>query len=181
MMWNKNKQEGFGLVEAMVAIALLSVVIYFAMGTVSDQKKSRADRSKQSIQRYIAIQVVEHITANLRLYPPMVRNSSFRIRLPITVYYFGCLDKDGVLIGGTSYKYREFTSRPSRGSLTPRTPLFCQIDAATKDKYHYQVLFQCKPPSDNPLDKNRIEITLTTRYSDKNKSLSTRKYVVFAK
>ena len=180
MMWNKSRENGFGLIEAMVSIALLSVVIYFGMGAVKDQKKSRADRSKQSIQRYIAIQVVEHITANLHLYPPLVLSSS---GLPFSIgnkkiYYVGCLDKDGVLIGGTSYKYRELRllMLPLGGSA-PTFPSFCSTDAVMKNKYHYEVAFEWLAP----VTLNKIQITLTTRYSEKNKSLSSRKYVIFAK
>ncbi len=179
-MWNKSRENGFGLIEAMVSIALLSVVIYFGMGAVKDQKKSRADRSKQSIQRYIAIQVVEHITANLHLYPPLVLSSS---GFPISIgnkkiYYVGCLDKDGVLIGGTSYKYKEMKLLLSTlGGPAPTIPSFCSTDPLMKTKYHYEVAFEWL----TPVTSNKIQITLTTRYSEKNKSLSSRKYVIFAK
>jgi hypothetical protein len=59
----------------------------------------------------------------------------------------------------------------------PTIPSFCSTDPLMKTKYHYEVAFEWLAP----VTLNKIQITLTTRYSEKNKSLASRKYVIFAK
>jgi prepilin-type N-terminal cleavage/methylation domain-containing protein len=93
-MWSKLKNSGFSLVETLIAMALLVGAISLGMNSLDQQSKSRSTRTKQTMHRYIAIQVTQHINANVATYPPIIpANTSDKI------VYYGCLTKDGMLIG----------------------------------------------------------------------------------
>lgn len=89
-----NKQSGFSLIETMVAMALLAGAVLFGMNTLDGQQKSRVVRTKQTMHRFIAIQVTQHINANIPFYPPILPGSPSD-----KIVYVGCMTKDGVLQG----------------------------------------------------------------------------------
>lgn len=90
-----SKQAGFSLVETMVAMALLVGAVTFGMNALDEQQKSRGTRTKQTMHRYIAIQVTQHINSNLPFYPPITPTSPSDM-----IVYVGCMNKDGVLQNG---------------------------------------------------------------------------------
>lgn len=90
-----NNQRGFSLVETMVAMALLIGAVTFGMNALDEQQKSRGARTKQTMHRYIAIQVTQHINSNLPFYPPILPPSPAD-----KIVYVGCMNKDGVLQNG---------------------------------------------------------------------------------
>ena len=169
-MWNRNNQRGFTLVETMVSMALLSTVIYLAMSFMNDQKKSRTDRSKQSIQRYIAVQTSQHITSNISFYPPIQTQS-----LSKKIIYYGCLDKNGVLLGTTTYKFKEVPVFYTASNCT---------DPSVKSLTHYEVDFFWSPRLLTALNispPDKVTINIKTKYFGQNKSISSRNFEIFAK
>ena len=93
-MWNRLKCSGFSLVETLVAMGLLAAAITFGMNFIGEQGKSRGVRTKQTVHRYIAIQVTQHINSNLAFYPPIIPPTPTD-----KILYVGCMSKDGVLLG----------------------------------------------------------------------------------
>ena len=157
-MWNKN-QAGFSLIEAMVSMALLAVVITLSMNFMEKQNQSRSDLTKQTLHRFIAIQVTQHITTNLPYYPP-IRPPSPTSK----IVYVGCLNKDGVLLSN-HFKFKLASPFNERLSLS-----VCDLAKA-----HYEVRFFWVNSA-----TGEMRINLLTYRPGKNISLAVHNFKIFA-
>ena len=147
----------------MVAMALLSVAITLGMNFISGAIKGRSNRTTQSMQRYIAIQVTQHITASLAFYP--------HINHPFTrkIVYVGCMTKEGLLIGNKYY----FHSL-SAFTFKDKNPTgFCP-----PPKSAYEVRFYW---TEAPLKPDEVKINLLTLESGTVKSMTVHNFYIFAK
>jgi prepilin-type N-terminal cleavage/methylation domain-containing protein len=155
-MWNN---KGFSLVEALVSMAILSIAITLSMNFMSDQTKTRDQRGKQSVQRYIAIQVTQHINSNWRFYPPIIAgNPSDKI------VHIGCLTKEGQLTDDFTFK------------LIPNFNETIQTGICPEEKTHYEVRFFWINPQ-----QDEVKINLLTKYPGSSGSMSVRNFKIFAK
>jgi prepilin-type N-terminal cleavage/methylation domain-containing protein len=159
-MLNKVPQGGFTLVETMISMALLATAITFGMNFMGEQNKSRNIRTKQSIQRYIAIQVTQHINGNLSAYPPVAP-----VAASDKIVYVGCITKDGVLIAN------KFTFHVSSTFSDNVSTTICPL-ANT----HFEVRFYWVNPS---LDE--VKINLLTLQPGTTNSLTVHNFKIFAK
>jgi prepilin-type N-terminal cleavage/methylation domain-containing protein len=168
MIWNKTRQGGFTLVETMVAMALLSVAVTLGMNFIGGATKSRKNRSIQSMQRYIAIQVTQHITGNLAMYPPIVHPASKKI------VYVGCMTKEGILIGN-KYSFRSL----SISTFNEKNP----TGLCPADKTAYEArFFWTEAGIVNGIDlSDEVKINLLTLETGTNKSLAVHNFYIFAK
>ena len=163
MIWSKTNQRGFTLVETIVAMALLSVAITLGMNFITGATKTRSTRTTQSMQRYIAIQVTQHITSSLAFYP--------HINHPIfkKIVYVGCMTKEGLLIGN-KYGFHQFSSfifkdkNPTGLCLPPNSA--------------YEVRFY---RTEAPLKPDEVKINLLTLESGTVKSMTVHNFYIFAK
>jgi prepilin-type N-terminal cleavage/methylation domain-containing protein len=163
MIWNKTRQSGFTLVETMVAMALLSVAITLGMNFISGATKARRTRTTQSMQRYIAIQVTQHITASLAFYP--------HINHPFTkkIVYVGCMTKEGILIGNKYY----FHSL-SAFTFKDKNPTgFCPAVTSAYEVRFYWTETTAKP--------DEVKINLLTLETGTTRSLAVHNFYIFAK
>lgn len=160
-MWNKTSQKGFTLVETMVSMALLSVAITLGMNFVSEQSKGRSTRTKQSIHRFIAIQVTQHITTNLVAYPPIAP-----LVASDKIVYVGCINKEGALIGN-KFKFYVSSTFDDKVSTTicPAVVTF------------YEVRFYWIEPQ----LQDEVKINLLTLQPGTNNSLAVHNFKIFAK
>ncbi len=161
MLSNKLNQKGLTLVETLVGMGLLSMAITLGMNFVSEQMKSRDTRTKQTIHRYIAIQVTQHVTNGIAYYPPIAPiNPSDKI------IYVGCMTRDGVLISN-SFKFfltANFDDKVSTGKCPT-------VDTA------YEVRFLWVDPS---ID-DTVKINILTLAPGTINSLAVRNFKIFAK
>lgn len=151
----------------MVSLALLSVGVTLGMNFVGEQSKGRDTRTKQSMHRYIAIQVTQHITGNLAFFPPIEPvNSSDKI------VYYGCMTKEGILINN------KFTFM-----VMPSFDKSVSTGLCPTDKTLYEVRYYWLPMDPNAQDPNtdEVEINLLTLQQGTPKSLSVRNFKIFAK
>lgn len=162
-MWNKNSQAGFTLVETMVSMALVATIITLGMNFLSTTQKTRDQRSKQTIHRYIAIQVTQHVTGNLGFYPPVdPLNPSDKI------VYVGCMNKDGVLIGNKGFRFHLATAFDEATST----------GICPTDKTHYEARFFWL----NPLqDEVKINLLTLATGPGTTASLAVHNFKIFAK
>ncbi len=168
MIWNKTRQGGFTLVETMVAMLLLSVAITLGMNFIEEATKSRKNKSIQSMHRYIAIQVTQHITGNLAMYPPISHPPLQKI------VYVGCMTKEGILIGN-KYSFRSL----SRFTFKENKPTgFCPaINTAYEVRF-----FWTEAGTVNGVDlSDQVKINLLTPKTGDNRSLAVHNFYIFAK
>lgn len=156
MIWNK---KGFSILEALIAMSILYGGIVLSMNFMNEQTKSRTIRGKQSIQRYIAIQVTQHINANWAKYPFIKPLSPSQ-----KVVYVGCLTKNGQLFG--DYKFK----------LIDNFDEAVATDVCPKEKTHYEVRFFWLNPS-----SDEVKINLLTKYPGSAASLAVHNFKIFAK
>lgn len=159
-MWNKTYQKGFSLVETMVAMALLSGAITLGMNFVGEQNKSRDSRTKQSIHRYIAIQVTQHINGNLSYYPPVAPLSTSD-----KIVYVGCMSKEGMLMGN---KFQFHVSSSFADNVSTG---ICPVEGTVFEVRFYWL---------NPL-LDEVKINLLTLQPGTNNSLAVHNFKIFAK
>lgn len=145
----------------MVAMALLSVAITLGMNFISGATKGRSNRTTQSMQRYIAIQVTQHITASLAFYPHI--NPLFARK----IVYVGCMTKEGLLIGNKYYFHSLRAFRDNRPTN------FCP-----PPKSAYEVRFYWTEAVGKP---DEVKINLLTLESGTVKSMSVHNFYIFAK
>lgn len=152
-------KKGFSIVEAMIAMGLLFGGVMLSMNFLSEQTQSRDQRVKQSIQRYIAIQVTQHINTNWSFYPTFKTvDSTWK------VIYVGCLNKDGQLMGKFTLKLLQ--------NFDERIPTnVCPIS-----KTHYEVRFFWI----NALN-DEIKINLLTKYPNGVNAIAVHNFKIFAK
>jgi len=154
-----RNEKGFSIIEAMVAMGILYGAIILSMNFLDVQNKSRDQRVKQSMQRYIVIQVTQHINANWPFYPTLKPAD-----LSKKVVYVGCLNKDGQLMGKYHLKIiQDFNETVSTES--------CPIT-----KTHYEVRFFWI----NALN-DEIKINLLTKNTHGAGILAVHNFKIFAK
>lgn len=152
--------SGFSLIETMVALALLAGAVTFGMNFINEQQKARGSRTKQTMHRYIAIQVTQHINSNLSFYPPITPSSASD-----KIIYVGCMSKDGVLQGNKFI----FKLAPSFDEQTP-------TGLCTPGLTAYEVRFFW---SDTVVDE--VKINILTMQPNTAQSLAVHNFKIFAK
>lgn len=154
-----NKQKGFSLIETMVAMALLAGAVLFGMNALDEQNKSRVVRTKQTMHRFIAIQVTQHINANIPFYPPVDTGPSDKI------IYVGCMTKDGVLQGN------KFIFKLASSFDEAVSTALCDATLTA-----YEVRFFWSDP-----DKDEVKINILTMSPGTSQSLAVHNFKIFAK
>jgi prepilin-type N-terminal cleavage/methylation domain-containing protein len=180
----RSSQKGFTLIETMVAMGLLSVAITLSMNFINTQLNSRKVRTIQSMHRYIAIQVTQHINTNLTFYPPISPPGFSFFGIPILTFkpkiiYVGCFTKDGILIENKFH----FNSFSGFGAFNEQTPIN-GLSYCPPTKSFYQVRFFWLPPDPNsstPTDADSVKINIITFNPGTNKSLAVHNFKIFAK
>jgi type II secretory pathway pseudopilin PulG len=161
MLWNKLNQKGLTLVETLVGMGLLSMAITLGMNFVSEQVKTRDTRTKQTIHRYIAIQVTQHVTNGIAYYPPIAP-----LNPTDKIVYVGCMTRDGVLIANT-FKFvltSNFDERVSTGKCA-------LVDTAYEVRFFWV---------DANVDST-VKINILTLAPGTINSLAVRNFKIFAK
>jgi prepilin-type N-terminal cleavage/methylation domain-containing protein len=159
-MWNKCSERGFSIVETMVAMALLAGAITLGMNFFGVKNKTRDTRTKQTMQRYIAIQITQHINGNLTTYPPISPPTASD-----KIVYVGCMNKDGVLLGN---KFK-FHVSSTFADDTPTT--ICELGSTVYEARFYWL---------NPL-LDEVKINILTLSPGSNQSIATLNFKIFAK
>lgn len=156
-MW--NNKHGFSFIEASIAMFLLSGIIIFSTGQQSIQLKSRSQRMKQSILRYLAIQVTQHINANWALFPPFVPPDPSS-----KVVYVGCADKNGKLINNYQLKILSNFNELVETQICDNT------------KTHFEIRFFWQN-----IDSNEVKINILTKNIDQAQSMKVHNYIIHSK
>lgn len=180
-MLNRLSQRGFTLVETLIALALLSGAITLGMNFINGQMNSRTVRAKQSMQRYIAIQVTQHINSNITFYPPISPPGFTFFGIPIPIFnpkiiYVGCFTKDGILIENKFH----FNSISGLAPFNEKVPIpnltYCPVG-----KSFYQVRFFWLPAASTSADVDSVKINIITLFAGADKSLAVHNFKIFAK
>lgn len=144
-------------------MALVATIITLGMNFLSGTQKTRDQRSRQTIHRYIAIQVTQHVTGNLGFYPPIE---------PLTasdkIVYVGCMNKDGVLIGNKGFQFHLATSFNEANPTGVCPP----------EKTHYEARFFWLNPIN---DEVKINLLTLAPGPGATPSLAIHNFKIFAK
>lgn len=165
----------------MIALALLSVAVTLGMNFVNSQIQSRDVRTKQNMHRYIAIQVTQHINANIAFYPPINPVGFTFMGISLTLFkpkivYIGCFTKDGMLIDNR-FHFNSFSGLSSFNEKTPVPNLtYCPVG-----KSFYQVRFFWLPAASTIADVDSVKINIITLFAGADKSLAVHNFKIFAK
>lgn len=93
----KINNKGFGLVESLIGLSLVTAAVYASMSLMGIQKSATKKRNTQSMYRYLAIQAASFVTANEERFPPLSFSSAWDSSRDLVIYV-ACYDKKGNLI-----------------------------------------------------------------------------------
>lgn len=90
-------QNGFGMIESLIGLSLVTAAIYASMSLMGIQNSSNKTRSLQSMYRYLAIQTASFVTSNAARFPPLAFSTAWDSSRDILIYV-ACYDKKGSLL-----------------------------------------------------------------------------------